>query len=167
MVKIVRLWEKQTGFLMERTDYAALYSRDVNNYIAIKGESVKTKGVFGAAGITKNPANEVCTMAVIEYLKSDTPIETTIRDCRDIKKFLTIRTVKGGAVKGGEVLGKAVRWYYAKGEDGTINYKTNGNKVPRSDGAKPLMDLPDDFPNDINYQWYFNEAHSLLKDLGL
>jgi hypothetical protein len=35
--------------------------------------------------------------------------------------------------------------------------------VPRSDGAFPLMDLPDDLPTNINYQWYIDEAYSLLK----
>ena len=33
-------------------------------------------------------------------------------------------------------------------------YKTNGNKVPKTDGAKPIMNLPNELPDDINYEWY-------------
>lgn len=167
MLQIIRLWETKTGFNMERTDYDALYSRDVNNYVAIKPDGeVKTKGCYGSAGIGKNPQNEVCNIAVIEYLKSGKKIDTTIRECSDITKFLTVRKVKGGAVYGGEYLGKAVR-FYNNGSDSKIQYKDNGNKVPKSDGAKPLMDLPDTFPTDVNYDYYIAEAISSLKDLGV
>ena len=105
-------------------------------------------------------------MAVLKYLENGTPIEDTVRNCLDIRRFLTVRTVKGGAVKGEELLGRAIRWYYAKGETGTINYKVNGNKVPRSDGAVPLMNLPDELPNNIDYDWYINEANDILKVIG-
>lgn len=164
---IVWEWEHATGFETEATEYRALYSRDVNNYIAIKPDnSFKLKGVFAPAALQKNPANEICTGAVVKYLIDGTPLEQTIHACQDICKFVTIRTVKGGAVKDGEYLGKAVRWYYATGETGTINYKLNGYTVARSEGARPLMDLPDTFPADVNYAWYIAEARSLLADIG-
>ena len=47
-----------------------------------------------------------------------------------------------------------------------IEYKSNGNKVPKSDGGKPLMELPLEFPNDINYDWYIKEATDMLFDIG-
>jgi hypothetical protein len=64
-------------------------------------------------------------------------------------------------------LGKVVRWYYGTNDTGTINYKTSGNKVPRTDGCVPLMDLPVDFPNNVNYNFYINEVNDLLMDIGL
>ena len=164
---LVHEWEQHTGFTTEETEYQALYSRDVNNYIALKKDGkFKLKGVYAPTGLMKNPANEVCVMAVLKYLENGTPIEDTVRNCLDIRRFLTVRTVKGGAVKGEELLGRAIRWYYAKGETGTINYKVNGNKVPRSDGAVPLMNLPDELPNNIDYDWYINEANDILKVIG-
>lgn len=167
MVAIIQQWEKATGFNTEETQYAALYSRDVNNYIALKPNGTyKTKGVFAESGLSKNPTNEVCVMAAVDYLQFGIPVETTIRNCHDIRKFISIRNVTGGAVKGDEFLGRAVRWYYAKGESGVINYKTNGNKVPKSDGAKPLMNLSESLPNDIDYSWYINEAVDMLKDVA-
>ncbi len=138
---IMEWWQKITNFNLERTEYKAIVSRDVNNYIAIKTDgSVKlSKGI---------------------------PVDKTIRECRDIKKFLTVRAVKGGAVKDNTYLGKSIRWYYAENVSGYIIYALNGNKVPNSDGAKPLMELPDSFPDDIDYDKYIQESLSILKDVG-
>ena len=47
---------------------------------------------------------------------------------------------------------------------GTINYIKSGNKVPESEGAKPCMDLPEEFPNDVNYQWYERKTLEMLED---
>ena len=164
---VVWEWEHATGFETEANEYAALYSRDVNNYIAIKPDGkYKLKGVYAPATLSKNPNNQVCVDAVVKYLVAGTPVETTIRECKDITRFVTIRTVKGGAVKGDAYLGKAIRWYYAQGETGTINYKVNGYTVPRSEGARPLMDLPDTFPADLDFDWYITEARSILNDIG-
>jgi hypothetical protein len=75
--------------------------------------------------------------------------------------------VTGGAVKGDTYLGKAVRWYYAIGETGSIQYKKNGNKVAMTDGAKPLMLLSAKPPEDIDRQWYISKAYAILADLGI
>jgi DNA polymerase elongation subunit (family B) len=168
---IVKQFEQETMFEFEDTHYSGLYSRDVNNYIAIKPDGeVKTKGTFKAGDLQKNTQNDICNEALIAYLKNDTPIEETIRVCKDIRKFVTVRTVKGGGVWNfdGEYLGKVVRWYYATGSEvGTINYIKSGNKVPRTDGCIPLMDLPIDFPNNVDYNFYINEVKDLLMDIGL
>ena len=165
---IVWQWEAVTGFETEATEYAALYSRDVNNYIAIKPDrSAKVKGAYAPSGLQKNPTNEVVTDAVLRYLAHGADVAETIRACRDIRRFVTIRQVKGGAVKGDRYLGRAVRWYYAKGETGAITYKINGYTVARSEGAKPLMDLPESFPADVDFDWYIAEAQSILADLGV
>lgn len=168
MKPIISAWEKLTSYEMEFTEYEGIYNRDVNSYVAIKADGkAKAKGFFASGGLQKSPTNEVCSKAFIEYLKHGTPIEDAIRGCTDIRDFLSIRTVKGGAVKDSEYLGKAIRWYYAVGIEGTINYKSNGNTVPRTEGAKPCMILPDEFPNDINYEWYIKEANDMLMDVGL
>lgn len=165
--KIVAAWQKHTGLKTEETLYKALYSRDVNNYIAVKPDgSAKAKGVYGKVSLSKNPQNPICAEAVIAFLTQGVPVSDTVRGCDDIRKFLTLRTVTGGAVKDEEPLGKAIRWYYAAGEKGTIHYLTNNNTVPRSRGAKVLMDLPDDFPADVDYSWYEKECNEMLMAVG-
>ena len=169
--KIVKLWERITNLETEETDYTSIHSRDVNSYIAIKTDAkVKTKGFFAKAALQKNPQNEICVDAVIEHLTTGAKVEHVIWDCRDIRKFLTIRTVKGGAFKEGYTLGKAIRWYMAKGITGAITYGSGdkkGDMVPLTEGAKPLMTLPEEFPNDVDYDWYVKSANELLMDLGV
>jgi hypothetical protein len=168
LFSIIAEWEDITGFNTEETAYTALYSRDINNYLAFKPSgSYKAKGAYADAELSKTPTAQICVQAVVDYLQLDIPIETTIRSCTDTRMFVSVRSVTGGAVKGSTYLGKAVRWYYALGETGAIQYKKNGNKVAMTDGAKPLMLLPSDKPVDIDHQWYIDKAYSILSDLGV
>lgn len=188
LMTIVMQWENKTGFSTEETRYEKIGSRDVNNYITCKTDfhieqgdivwhdgvikGTKTKGAFSTKGsaqnseLSKNPESYVSSMAVQEFLSNGTPIADTVINCKTLGHFLSVRTVKGGAYKDGIFLGKAVRWYYAVGETGTINYVLSGNKVPKSEGAKPLMILPTAYPNDIDYDYYINEANEMLYDIG-
>lgn len=235
--EIIADWMTATGFEMEETFYRALLSRDVNNYIALKAKGgTKGKGEFAEVTIAKNPQNAICVDAVKAFLDVGTPIAQTILECRDIRQFLTARTVRGGAIKitkttyddtlkpsgkrawllangwsqvvegplakarfcptdlidtmgyheldvetayrtaqGADeydYIGKVVRWYFAAGETGSLHYMTANskggrNKVPSSDGAKPLMELPDEFPSDVDYDKYISEANEMLKSLGV
>ena len=168
---IVLEWEIDTGYDLEPNDYLSINSRDVNNYIAVKADGVKGKGAYADQSdhyyrLRSNPTNEICSKAVRDFLKDSKPIEETIRNCKDVRQFVSIRTVNGGAVKAGKVIGKAIRWYYGADELDGIFYITSGNKVPRSDGAVPLMQLPEKLPSDIDFQWYINEANDMLKQIG-
>lgn len=168
---IVHDWEEDTGFETEDTPYAAIYSRDVNSYIAVKPDGkVKLKGEYSPpepiGSSWPSPANEVCVNAVVAYLTEGTPLATTIKGDRDIRNFVNVRKVKGGAMWQGGYLGKVVRWYYGAGQTGYIEYKTNGNKVAKSEGAMPLMELPEEFPDDVDYEWYMREARSILSDIN-
>lgn len=167
MDMIVSDWEASTGFTTEATEYKALYSRDVNNYIAIKKDGLaKLKGAYAPVSLQKNPTNEISTEAVVKFLKDGTPIEYTINHCRDPRKFVTVRKVTGGAVKDGVYLGKAVRWYYSILGIGPIRGKLDKKIVSRSEGAEPLMTLTDDIPFDVDLNWYIAEAHSILQEIG-
>lgn len=232
---IIAWWERDTNFKMEATDYIAIYSRDVNSYVAIKKDGkTKTKGAFAnpwadvknpAGRLHKNPSCQICIEAVEAMLTKGVPIMTTLKSSKDVRKFVSVRTVKGGAVKlydpipipehstpeelirragfyeaeGGtwrhpayeenlahfstedayksaqtmltvfarqEYLGKAVRWYYSNNCPGDMVYASSGNLVPKSAGARPLMELPNELPSDIDFAWYEAEAEGLLEDLG-
>jgi len=162
-------WMLDTSFELERTDYKALASRDVNNYLAVKlNGSTKGKGLYAGEGLSKNPDFLICCQAVAQFIAKGTPIEHTIRECKDVCKFVSVRKVTGGAVWGDEFLGKAVRFYKSSAipDTTTINYKKNSNKVPNSNGCRPLMELPDTFPADINYDFYINRAKEYLVETG-
>jgi hypothetical protein len=163
-------WELDTSYELERSDYAALHSRDVNNYFAVKKDGlVKRKGAFAQAGLMKNPVFEIVSDAVAEHLAGKADYRNVIRSCRDLNKFVMLRKVTGGAVWRGEEIGKAVRFYYSTdvGVDETINYAKNTNKVPQSDGAKPCLDLPEMFPSDVDFERYVGMAKMVFEQIGV
>lgn len=163
-------WELKTNFDLEETLYKALYSRDINNYLAVTDYGTKGKGALTLGGINKNPSASICITAVIQILTNRKPIQETIHQCSDITQFLSVRTVNGGATWRDQYLGRVVRWIYST--DGCeilykkVNKKGNHNKVPKSDGARPVMELGE-FPDDIDYERYIEESFSVLDDLGL
>lgn len=184
----IKEWERRTSFKTEETQYMAYYGRDVNNYIAVKKkqdketkqwldkvDGVKAKGAYANPWndpklaifrMHKNPVTTVCIEAVELLLTKNVPIEDTIRNCKDIRKFIAVRKVKKGAVKNGEYLGESIRWYYATDQTGEMVYASSGNKVPRSDGARALLTLPDQFPDDVDFDWYEKEANDILADIA-
>lgn len=174
--EIIKIWEQHTNFTTEETQYSAVYSRDINNYIAVKTDGkCKTKGAYSNPWndpktaifrFHKNPQHTICIEAVVEFLTKQTPIEETIKNCQDITKFVVIRNVRGGGTKNGNYLGKVVRWYYGANEKDCIRYKSNGNKVATSDGAVPLMELPEQLPIDIDYKYYTQISTDILHDVG-
>lgn len=182
--KLIAQWEKETGFATEETPYRAVFARDVNNYIAVKMEGkpearflderlgCKTKGVYcerGSAGdsvLSKNCESLICADAVLNFLVKGIPVEQTVRSCRDVRRFVSVRSVTGGAVWQTEYLGKAIRWYFARDLQTEIIYANNGNKVPKSDGARPCMQLPRELPEDVDFARYEREAFDILREIG-
>ena len=163
-------WFLDTSFELERTDYKVLASRDVNNYIAVKLDGkTKGKGLYATPSLSKNPDFIICCEAVAKFIAEGVSIKRTIYECKDIRKFVSVRKVTGGASWRGEYLGKAVRFYksIAVGENETINYIKNSNKVPNSNGVRPLMELPDQFPADVDHEFYINRAKEYLAETGL
>lgn len=182
--EIIEEWEQVTGFKMEVNEYRSIYNASVNTYMAIKADGkVKRKGPIAnpwssrkeendlRGQMMKNPQMYVCSDAVLNFLIDGTPIERTIRESRDIKGFVTVVAAAGGATWRDEYLGKVVRYIWSTDGDPIIKVKAHpktGNrpKVPKTDGCRPLMELPDEFPEDIDYNRYIAEAYSILKDIG-
>lgn len=172
--RIYKTWERTTGFTTEETRYKGYYARDVNSYFAIKEDGkVKKKGPYSEVGsqsgtqLDTNPTTLICADAVEKLLAYGTPLEETILNCKDFTRFVTVRQAKApGAHWNGEYLGKVLRWYYTMGETGCIQTVAHNSKVADSDGAKPVMDMPNDFPNNINYNWYIAKAKEILEEIG-
>lgn len=126
----IQAWEKKTGFETEDTPYTAVYSRDVNSYMAVKEDgTVKAKGGFSdphedlRVKLSTNPTNMICVTAVKAYLSKGTPLEETIRACTDVREFISVRRVNGGGLLADEALPKKTtqkemtEWLLAAGWD--------------------------------------------------
>lgn len=179
---IVFDWECETRLSTEAVRYGGVYSRDVNSYMATalnkdgSIKEVKRKGLFAKAGLQEkhDPTFDICSTAVVDYLTEGRDIEKTIRTCADITQFLGVKQVgkikrlnmEGGFYRG-EFLGKMVRWYYSVDAREQFIAKADGSRVAGTTGAMPCMDLPDELPDDIDYDWYIREAYARLDDIGL
>lgn len=163
----------KAAFSEEKAAYRKLFPWMSDDELAKEFKrGVKQKGHYAFVGskgspAEKNPTTHICIDAVIAYLLNGTPIDETLEWCPDIRRFLTVRRVTGGAVYKGDYLGKTVRYYYARGEREAIHYSTNGNLVADSTGARPLMELDGTLPPDIDYAYYRNKAIKMLGRLGV
>jgi hypothetical protein len=170
--QVMQWWQSVTRLGLDTKSYLALHSRDVNNYISIQFDgSVKRKGVFGESGVlnNKHPDCDICADAVVAFLTKRTPLQDTIYECQDIRKFLRVRGARGGArLASSDVnLGRSVRWYYKRGSTDYIVDVGSGNKVAGSDGAHALMLLPATRPDDIDFPHYVKIAEDMLNDIGV
>lgn len=173
-------WEAKVGFNLEFAEYQAIYNLSVNTYFAIKPDgSAKRKGTLAnpwAEGdlrgqMMKNPNMTICSDAALRYITEGVDPAVTIRECRDIRSFVTVVNVKGGGKWREQPIGKVVRYawcrggepiYYCEPHPSTGNFK----KVSRTDGARPLMELPTEFPADIDHDRYIEEAWDILASIG-
>jgi hypothetical protein len=172
---ILNSWQEETDLVVEETRYKAIYNSSVNTYIAVKEDGkVKRKGAVAdpwsegdtRGQMSKNPQMTICSEAVVRLITEGKPIEETITSCKDPRAFVTVIKVTGGAVWRGAKIGRVVRYYWSLDSD-QIHYSDGSRKVPKTNGAKPLSEMTDQLPEDIDYVRYCEEAINLANDLGI
>lgn len=82
-----------------------------------------------------------------------------------VKRKSRPRPVEVGV--GGVPFGRVARWYMTREFLPPICYVGSGNKVPKTEGAKLCMVLPESLPDDLDWDWYIKETYSMLKDMGI
>ena len=167
--QVVGRFSAVSKFQFEFTPYRVLAMKDVNNYFAVKPDrKLKVKGIYAPLSLRKNPTAQVAADAVGEWLASGRPFEDTIR-AAPFTDFISARNVTGGGEQAGEYLGKVVRWYQSTDSSlPPLTYKSNGNKVPKTEGARACMTLLDktSHPEDLDYSWYLREAIKIAVAVG-
>lgn len=86
---IIHDWEDRTGLKMAYDFYTGIYQKDVNNYVAV-GEENHRKG-----GYVKNLNDldydlPIVNEAMVNYILDNIPVEKTVYECNDYKKFQKI-----------------------------------------------------------------------------
>jgi DNA polymerase elongation subunit (family B) len=186
--QIVAEWETLTGFTMEYDEVPMFFQRDVNNYIEVTDnpkKPYKLKGKWtNQADIPSNAMpnlNATITHeALVLYYTKGVPIEDTVYNCDDIKKFcLTAKT--------GHTYTKT--YYYYNNEPHLAN-KVNRvvattdvrcgtiKKYKVCDDGKPRFDKIADVPErckllndelsmigDLDRDWYVQFAKNKVKEL--
>ena len=172
---IIEWWEGVTSFHLEFAQYRSVYSQSVNSYMAIKPDgSYKRKGKLAnhwraelpwggkngdfdpaREGLKKAPAMTICADAALGMILHGIPVEKTIRECTDIREFITITAATGGATwgpgqpiytptervdgKGRTIRSKALTGYEGEfylGKLVRFYWSTQGNPIIRVNGHK-------------------------------
>ena len=99
---ICREWEKLTKLTLEEDRFEAMYQYAINDYLAVKeGYSetkdpklLKKKGMFiDEVKLGKGMDAMIIPESVNKCLVDKVPVEETIRNCKDINKFITYQKV--------------------------------------------------------------------------
>lgn len=177
---IINNWSKLTGMEMEHGTYKALYSRDVNNYVAVYDKEPKAKGAYAPTTISKDAEFSIVYKAIREYLHKGTYLEDTINKCDDVREFIACKSATGGAewinplTNEKIFIGKVARWVYSR-KNGNAIYKIKASKtgsftkVPTTDYAVPIMELPynNEIPDYLDKEYYILLAIERLERLGV
>ena len=80
--------------------------------------------------------------------------------------------MNGGAVYNGKLIGKSIRYYHASDSLESFFYSdskptTAGHLVPCTLGTVPCMTLPEELPDNIDYEHYIESAYDALTELGI
>lgn len=143
-------------------------SRDIQDFITVRNV---TGGAVEVTYEDKGELGKVKTEDMVQHVVNTGWIEEgkPWRKGEQLKSLSEAYKIARWEPIDHNYLGKAIRWYYAKVPEGftrRIIYAKNNNKVPKSDGAKQLMELCDGLPQDLDMEWYVNEAYRILKDVG-
>jgi hypothetical protein len=172
---LLRSWEQLVGMVTEEALYSMICNSSVNSYIAVREDGkAKRKGPLAdpwsendfREQMKKNPQTTICSEAILRYVRDGEAIDKTIVGCKDVRMFLSVIKVTGGAVWRGHPLGRIVRYYYST-EGEQISYANANRKVAKTDGARPLLELTDELPPDLDYVRYCEETVRLANEMGV
>lgn len=191
--EIGKKWEQITKLELEHSNYKKMFLRDVNNYISIDfDDKIKEKGAYeiikkiGSEIVYhKDTSFRIVPIAVQEYFVNNTSVENTIKNCKNILHFLGRQKFNSkfyGIIERFENKSifedilienteKVTRYYVSKGSSGGGRFikisKDNDKRIKIHDGfhVKTMQVLEDVIPDDINYNFYIDEAIKLINPI--
>lgn len=172
--------ERLTKLTFEGNNYEAFYQYAVNDYFGIEeGYSqsrnpklIEKKGMFITdTKLGKGLTPTIIPEAIIKYFVDGVPVEQTIKECKDIKKFVMGQRVdKKFTVEHGDQKVQRINRFYAS-TNGFYLFKVKedgsyANMLTKS-GVTILnnYDETPEMPNNINYAYYTSEARKVVENL--
>lgn len=184
--EICQEWEAQTKLVLEYVAYSQMIIRDVNNYIAVsqKDNKVKYKGTFKPnhemikdGEYHKSLSQGIVSLAVADYFLKNIPVETTIKENKDIYLFCkTFNATRGWTCETLDI--------DEQGNESNIVQQQKTNRYFLSRGGKRFRKLKDerkieieagklvtifneyeDNPfeeYDIDYDYYIEECYKIV-----
>jgi hypothetical protein len=173
---VIKEWETITKLQLEGDSFESFYQYAINDYLAIgKGYSetknpklLKKKGLFiDKVTLGKGMNPPIIAKAINAYLADRVPVKQTIMGSHDINDFLTYQKVakKFQVYYGDDMVQHINRFYMSVNGQKIQKYDAATKKytsIVADSGVKILNNLVDvQFPNDINYAWYIEQAKKI------
>lgn len=182
-------WELETRYELEYTYYSKYVRRDVNNYLAIKEDGVKTKGIFMNEYPTRfsnmtDPLNKgwdkpIVSKALFEFFVNGVPIQDTILNSTDIYDFCIAKKIgedftnEFHKIENGQYntvdLQRSVRYYVSSDGGVLLKRKEDGSKTNYESG-KRITIFNDYVKKDIqdykiNYSYYISNTQKIIDEI--
>lgn len=175
--------EQLTKLSFEADSYEAFYQFAVNDYFGVvdgfsqsrNPKLIEKKGMFITEPVLgKGLAPTIIPEAVINYFVFSIPVEDTIRNCDDIRKFLMSQRVdkKFKVEYDDKYIQRINRWYAST--NGCYLYTVDESKTPvkysnllKKSGVTILNYIDDISTKNrkINYPYYISEARKIIDQL--
>lgn len=175
--------EQLTKLSFEADSYEAFYQFAVNDYFGVvdgfsqsrNPKLIEKKGMFITEPVLgKGLAPTIIPEAVINYFVFNIPVEDTIRNCDDIRKFLMSQRVdkKFKVEYNDKYIQRINRWYAST--NGCYLYTVDESKTPvkysnllKKSGVTILnyIDNISTKNRKINYPYYISEARKIIDQL--
>lgn len=175
--------EQLTKLSFEADSYEAFYQFAVNDYFGVvdgfsqsrNPKLIEKKGMFITEPVLgKGLAPTIIPEAVINYFVYNIPVEDTIRNCNDIRKFLMSQRVdkKFKVEYDDKYIQRINRWYAST--NGCYLYTVDESKTPvkysnllKKSGVTILnyIDNISTKNRKINYPYYISEARKIIDQL--
>ena len=181
---VCKWWEDLTKLQLEGEEFEAMFQYAINDYIAVgKGykdsknpKLIKTKGMFLTdVTLGKGMPATIIPEAIINKLVNNIPVEDTIKNCKDLNKFITYQKVgKEFSVEYDNKLIQRINRFYMS-TNGYYLYKckvdsegkrNNYEKINANSGVTVVNDFSKikGFPTNVNYRYYINQANLIVEE---
>lgn len=176
--QVCKEWEQLTKLGLEEDRFEAFYQFAINDYLAIKeGYSkakdlsyLKKKGLFiDTLSLGKGMKPLIIPEAVNKYLSDGIPVEETIKNCKDLNKFLTYQKVnkKFKVEYNNKFIPRINRYYVATNGFNLFKVDPTTKKyISLLSGVGVIIvnnfNEVKEFPKNINYQYYISEANKII-----
>jgi rubrerythrin len=187
MHDINKWWMDVTQYELERTDYTKIIFSTVNDYLAIKTDGeIKKKGDFLTDfELHKNKSARIASIALEQYYVNDVPIETTIKNHKNIFDFaMRQKASKNFHYEGynkakGEknVYNKLIRYYVSNTGEKLLKIKnedcdTNAAAISQVEAGEWVCTVCNHLTKDhdmsnINYDYYIEKANRIVSKIQL
>lgn len=182
----VHEWEERTRLHMSYDEFSSIWSKDVNNYVAIRPDgSYHSKGAYVKELSALDYDLPIVNEAVKDYILKQIPVETTILSCTELRKFQKVvklsskyQWVEHETEAHNERFdNKAYRVFASKDKkDGRL---LKCKVAEKGDKKDKFGNTPDHcfiengdiagmkIPNKLDYQYYIDLAKKRLNDFGV